>query len=283
MSAMRRVSTKSPCPVCKKPDWCLLGKDVALCMRVTSSRVKSMADGSVGYIHAIDGTPLPDYKPRRDEVEKYVTKKDFRAIMEEWYSTFGLDSLQFLSKQIGVTRQSLELLGCRKCPQVDTWGFPMMDGAGAVIGIRLRHIDGAKWAYPSSNNGLFIPSCPVSKTMAIVEGPTDVAAALTIGLYAIGRFNNCGGANMIIDFIKRNKISRVMVVADCDQDRIHEQTGQVMNPGISGAMNLAKMLPVPSCTVTLPCKDMRAFVKGGGTVKVFNAITSQLVWEKGHK
>lgn len=281
MSTMNRVSAKTPCPICKKPDWCLIGKDVALCMRAVSARPKTLRDGSLGYLHKLDGSPLPDYKPRREEVEKYVRKKDFAAIIEGWRKTYGLDSLTAAAKNLGVTKTALELIECVKSDAYDTWGFPMKDGAGSTIGIRLRSSNGQKWAYPGSNNGLFIPTCPPSRDLAIVEGPTDVAAALTIGLYAIGRFNNCGGSNMIIDFIKRNKIRRVMVVADCDQDRVVD--GRVANPGISGAMSLAKVLPVPSCTVTLPCKDMRAFVKGGGTVKVFNAIISQLVWEKGSK
>lgn len=279
MSAMRRVSKKEPCPVCKKPDWCLIGTTVALCMRVQSTRISIMKDGSTGWFHMIDGSPLPQIQPK---VEPHKHRQDMSAVVEDWRKTFGLTSLDHLSRTLGVTRQSLEILGCVKSPQHSVWGFPMMDAKRSTIGIRMRHENGNKWALIGSSNGLFIPSCAPSATMAICEGPTDTAAALTIGQFAIGKFNNCGGAQMIIDFIKLNKIRRVINIADCDQDRVSE-AGKVANPGISGAIGLADLLPVPNCTLALPCKDMRAFVQSGGNANILNSLTSQLVWRQPKK
>ena len=46
---MQRVSRKTPCPVCGKPDWCLVAEDgtAAICQRIKEGSVKSC--GNAGY------------------------------------------------------------------------------------------------------------------------------------------------------------------------------------------------------------------------------------------
>lgn len=244
-------------------------------MRVPSSRQKVLSDGSVGYFHPLDGFLMPTQyvKHAAKAVKRFV---DCEAMLAQWQAVFGNSSLLHLATKLGVSRRSLELVGCTKSPQSSVWGFPMRNSIGAVVGIRMRHENGAKWTAPGTSNGLFIPQVEVPSEIAICEGPTDTAASLTIGLYAIGRFNNCGGVTEIADFIKRNKVRRAFIIADCDDDRV--LAGRVTNPGISGAMNLAQALPIPTLTVALPCKDMRKFVNSGGELTTFHAITDQLVW-----
>lgn len=275
--ALERVGKKHPCPICQKEDWCMYGKSIAICMRVSSNKVKEFRDGSIGYIHVTDDSvkPLP-YVPLKPAHERQPM--NCQALLDEWLHRQGSSSLDYLARTLGVTRKSLELIGCVKSPQRSVWGFPMFDSARVPIGIRLRHEGGQKWSEPGSFNGLFIPDGEHPGTIAIVEGPTDTAAALSIGVWAIGRFNNCGGATMICDFIRRRKVKRAIVVADLDQDRVLNE--KVVNPGISGAVRLAELLPIPSVTVTLPAKDMRSFVQKGGNGMVFNSIVKPLVWKQ---
>lgn len=274
MSTMTRVSRSHPCPVCKKSDWCLMGTDVVVCMRVQSSRVKMFADSTIGWLHRRNGDPLPLPPPRK------AVQPDFNSgkLLQKWAVDYGFKSLNYLARTLSVSVEALEKLRCVKAPQHCVWGFPMYDGAGNIIGIRMRHENGRKWCEPGGHNGLFLPSGTVDRHIVICEGPTDTAAALTIGLYAIGRFNCCGGIHQIQDFVRRNHVKRAMIVADVDQDR--EINGQVVNPGITGAITLAEHLGIPSCTVTLPAKDMRDFVQRGGDRKTFLAITNQLVWSQ---
>ena len=273
MSTPQRVNKAHPCPVCAKDSWCMTGTDIIFCMRVASPRQKTFADGSTAYLHARNGTPLPRpvyLKPQESPI-------NCRLILEKWDLLYGTRSLEYLSKTLGVTRESLDMLGCVKSPQHSVWAFPMRDGLNYIIGIRLRHENGRKWCEPGSHNGLFIPQRinPQSE-LVITEGPTDCAAAISIGLYAVGRFNCSGGVYMINEFIKERRIGRVMIVADVDNDR--EINGVTVNPGIQEAMALSELLEVPSCTVTLPTKDMREFVSRGGTREAFNSIVSGLVW-----
>jgi len=277
MSVMQRVSAKNPCTVCKKTDWCIYGKDIAICMRVTSERHKMFADGSIGYLHALDGSVLHKLPPK-PEPKLYV---DSGKIHKEWGERYGFDSLHYLAKKLGVAKATLELIRCVKAPQHCVWGFPMHNGKGEIIGIRMRHENGRKWCEPGGHNGLFLPYCTPQKEVVICEGPTDLAAALHIGLYAIGRFNCSGGVTMINDFIRIQRIKRATIVADVDEDRIVGEA--VVNPGIQGAMNLMELIEVPSRCVTLPTKDMREFVVAGGDQKTFKSIADQNVWNEKRK
>lgn len=272
MSTMRRVTVKTPCLICKKTDWCLFGRDVSICMRVPSARPKQFSDGSIGYLHARNGGELPKLQPKAKVPVDFSSRKT----LDKWRVDYGLKSLVYLAKTLGVSVDSLEQLGCTKAPQHSVWGFPMSDGKGYVIGIRLRHENGRKWCEPGGHNGLFIPKHVPSKEIVICEGPTDTAAALTLGLCAIGRFNCCGGVNMIQEFIHDRGVRRATIIADVDDDR--EIGGVTVNPGIQGAIALANLLPIPTRIVTLPTKDIRAFVVGGGTLETFNAVASQIVW-----
>lgn len=48
---MQRVSRQNPCPVCGKPDWCLVAKDgsAAICSRIQEGSIKRCGDA--GWLH----------------------------------------------------------------------------------------------------------------------------------------------------------------------------------------------------------------------------------------
>lgn len=253
----------------------MFGKDIAICMRVASPRSKAFADGSIGYLHRMDGTSIPAYVPPVRAEKPYV---DSGRLHSEWAMRYGLDSLHYLAKKLGVSKDALHELRCVKAPQHCVWGFPMHNGKREIIGIRMRHENGRKWCEPGGHNGLFLPYCEPQKEVVICEGPTDTAAAIHIGLYAIGRFNCSGGVGMIQEFIKINRIKRATIVADVDNDRVIN--GAVVNPGIQGAMALGELLGIPNRCVNLPCKDMREFVTSGGDRTQFNSLANQIVWQK---
>jgi hypothetical protein len=68
----------------------------------------------------------------------------------------------------------------------------MCDGYGEVVGIRLRNERG-KFAVRGSRQGVFVAGVPAQKTLFVCEGPTDTAAAVDLGLFAVGRPNCCCG------------------------------------------------------------------------------------------
>lgn len=269
-----RVSRVHPCPQCLRPDWCGISDDGALicCMRVQSERPTKNG----GWLHASDAKrTLPIIFQRKPEP---TTELNVEQTLKEWKRTAcGNRSIDDLAKELGVSADSLRMLGCVYSDQIHVSGWPMRDGNNNYTGLRLRHKNGRKWSVKGSHPGLFLPQCEAQPEALVVEGGTDVAAGLTMGIFTIGRPSCNGGVNDLITAIKRLKIRRVSIVADCDNDKVRPN-GEVWNPGIQGARGLADLLPVPSRIVTLPVKDLRLFVKQGGTLALFSSIASQLVW-----
>jgi hypothetical protein len=144
----------------------------------------------------------------------------------------------------------------------------MLAGYGNVIGIRLRAMDGSKWAVKGSRNGIFIPRSPASYRCYICEGPTDTASALTMGLYAIGRPSCSGGGPEALQFLGRSLVREVAIIADNDE------------PGLRGAKMLQIQLPIRSAILILPCKDIREMLNRGGGRDEVEELASNLVWSQ---
>jgi len=233
-------------------------------MRTVSQRTKTLKGGEVAYMHP---HPDPDkraiFEPRPARKTPQVNVK---RVLNDWYRAYGNPGLDNLAKRLGVTLRSLEELEFQYAGSYhNTWGIPMKDGYGNYIGIRMRNLVGNKWAITGSQAGIFIPKLHAMRRMFIVEGPTDTAAGLTIGLYTIGRPSCSGGVTHIVDHVKRNNIQEVVLVSDND------------DPGIRGAKDLQQWLKVPSCILLLPCKDLREFIKFGDKSTI-DSMIEQLVW-----
>ncbi len=279
------VTKQNPCPICKHHDWtCRFGDKAVVCMRVESE--KPCASG--GWYHFY-GESKPTVIPKRKQEESPASQiVDWSKLIEKWKATgFQLASLGF---DLHVTTQSLISLGAKYAPEYNAWAFPMRDGDGKICGIRLRNLTGEKWAVRGSKQGLFVSENSSShsdndlsdnnlrfKTCYIAEGPTDTAALLSMGLFAIGRANCLHGAEQIKQTLKRLKIHQAVVVADNDDIK---KCGT--RPGIAGAVKLRKELGIKSVVwiPPSPCKDVREFLKRGGTAKQIESDIKNRIWTK---
>lgn len=257
---IKRVNKKNPCPICGKPDWCGYSENVVICMRVTSE--KESRNG--GWVHWLTDRPIRPY------IKPMVCERppNLMVLWRRWENKTNFNEVDALAENLGVDTTTLIAIGCAR--SLNAWAFPMKDAKGNLIGIRLRGDSGAKWAVKGSKQGLFIPSeypyCLDNGTSYIVEGPTDLSAAMTIGLYAIGRPSCLGQEEMIVDYIREKKVRRAVIVTDNDE------------PGLNGARKLQSKLPVKSCLWIPPTKDIREFVKLGGKVSTIENSIKDLVW-----
>src|SRR6516162_4322057 len=146
----RRVTKEHPCPRCGKPDWCVISKTTVLCMRVQSNRPSKGEAG--GWLHPLDTdrVELPPKEPKKPTI-------DAAQIISDWAERTKAEWVQAFAKQLGVSYTALACLGCCWSPGHRAWAFPMKDGHERTVGIRLRSVDGKKWAVPGSHAGLFIP------------------------------------------------------------------------------------------------------------------------------
>jgi len=84
-----RVNRRSPCPVCGKPDWCLISRDgkTAICARIGSE--KPAGNKGAGWIHVLENSmPLPPPKPRPASIQTAKAAPDvldtaYRALLAE--------------------------------------------------------------------------------------------------------------------------------------------------------------------------------------------------------
>lgn len=277
------ASRRRPCPICGKPDWCSVAADGAraMCMRVGEGAEHSivLAHG-IGYFHRLSGpvtprpfTPSPTPRPRFD--------LDFDTIITRWHET-ACRAPQELATQLGVDEVALRRLDAVWAADRNAWAFPMHDDRRTVVGIRLRGDDGRKFSLSGSHSGIFIPRGLESRPqLLIVEGPTDVAAALTLGFDAAGRPSCSGGAAHLANMLQVGRRRDVVIIADSDppsvatanQFNVLRLSGQLAasqleGPGRAGAKALAQRIVGVCRSLRIidvePQRDLRGWLLAGG-------------------
>ncbi len=205
-----RVTKSRPCPICERPDWCLIHKDgqKVVCARTPSQKLF----GEAGWVHDVDAAhaePI-EFKPRKQTIGIDVAGLAIRC-----EHALYPEALQSQADALGVSAESLKLLrmGWSKGDQAFT--FPMRSGAGDIVGIRLRNANAEKWSVRGGKEGLFYsPLRLAGETLYIVEGPTDAAAMLDMGFPTIGRPSCTGGTEHLLKMIRGHH--HVVIVADHD-------------------------------------------------------------------
>jgi hypothetical protein len=238
-----RVRRDMPCPICGRPDWCLIASDgdAAICARVESPYRR----GDAGYFHRLVGT-VPVVRRSVQIKQERACAAEIPVLAEQYRQAMTAEQYLSLSRELGVSAKSLIMLSTGFDGEAFT--FPMRNAEGHVIGIRRRFPNGKKICVTGSQNGLFIPDERTGiNPLLITEGNSDCAAALDFGFDAIGRPSCCGGVDLIRRYIHKLGYSRVIVIPDNDT----KVDGT--NPGLAGGYKLARAL-------RLYCPDIRVVV-----------------------
>ena len=153
------------------------------------------------------------------------------------------DMQEGLAFGLGLDGASFAALAVRYDAAKECMSFPMRTPQGEIPGLRYR--------------------------LVITEGPTDTAAALSLGLNAVGRSSCLSGVPLIRDLVHARQIRRVTIVADHDR------------PGMDGAHRLAAALPVLSRILVPPegIKDMRDWYRQGLTRTQFDEAANAIRWQ----
>lgn len=264
-----KVTRANPCGICQKGDWCTIGEKGRCCMRAESDR--PMSNG--GWFHRFDAD-APPYVHRPTPPKKTEPTPDFAGMMNGWRDQTPSKKLTEMAESLGVTSKSLWLLGATWVENKSVMAFPMYDerswGIDCVCGIRLRTMTGKKFAITGSKSGVFFPfrallSIDASR-LFICEGPTDTAALLSLGLFAIGRAS-CRGGVHIIQAIVDQLAQEVVIV--CDND----------SPGLAGADLLMKSIHKPVVKLIPPTKDIRSFVQKGASKALIDSMLKDMIWK----
>ena len=243
-------------------------------MRVPSDREGRQG----GWIHFLDD-PLPEVECKPKAV---IPPEECSALARKLYEhEKAAATRSTLADQLGVSVASLEAL--RVGWGVDYAGrewaaFPSRGADGQIIGSVRRYLDdGEKRTYPgTSNSGVFcLPEWwKTPGVILIVEGGSDVAAAASVGVSAIGRPSNQGGAEIVGEMVRLRAESRpVLVVAERDEkpdkrgirENCPADCSGCMHcwPGKAGAERVAEKLGVGWCFPPEGSKDFREALRSG--------------------
>ncbi len=274
-----RVSKSERCPVCQHPDWCRVFADGWVeCMRVQSDKPAK----SGGWMHWQSQLPVR-LTPPRPRCLPPPPAINATQLIREWQAATTPAQLEELAVGLGLSPGSMRAVGAAWAEPHSAWAFPMCDGYGNTVGIRLRNERG-KFAVRGSRQGIFTGAkCEVRSvkweaqtaraqpTLFVCEGPTDTAAAVELGLFAIGRPNCCCGGPEIRIYARRHSVRRVVLIADNDK------------PGLDGAKKVAAEIKLPFALYVPPAKDLREFLRLGGTRVLIENTLKGTIWRNGSK
>jgi hypothetical protein len=217
-----------------------------------------------GWLHSLDSKVIPFIPKSTPRAPRINASR----MLADWGRTNSLDRLREFAEKLGVQLFALMALGCTWAQPYNAWAFPMFDGRGCMVGIRLRSESGHKWAVAGSRQGIFVPQCDRKPRVYLTEGPTDTAAVISLGMFAIGRPSCQCGAIDVAATLEAFGAREAVIVADSDR------------PGLEGAQRLAGALPVPCCIYLPPTKDIREFVNMGGTRQMIENTIDGCRWQQ---
>jgi len=229
-----RVTRQKPCPICEKTDWCLVSADrtAAICPRVEIGSVKR--SGDAGWLHIIGDHGGGYVHPSHFEPRPPKPTKDHGKLAQA-LAAGGASKLPVLAVTLGVSLESLNRLGVGFSGVY--WSFPEQDATGKTIGISRRFENGDKRQLKGSSRGLTYADDwnAGDEPLLLVEGGSDTAAVLTMGLPAIGRPSNMGGVAYLAELL--DGFNRdIIVIGE------HDEKPDGRCPGRDGAISTATRL-----------------------------------------
>lgn len=286
MSAIWEHATKDrPCVICQKPDWCCFGDRAMKCMRIESAHPSN--DGGWYHFYTEDNRALALPIVRRQERKPVGVTIDFAKMFRRWQNETTAQQFIGHSELLGINIDSLCCLGACYAREYRAWAWPMKNAQNVIVGARLRSVQGIKWAVTGSRQGVFIPSDRLltsHKIAFVPEGPTDTAALLSIGLYAIGRPTALACHDVIKDALAALQIYSLVAVADNDDLKKKNLGSCEWRPGIEAAVKLRQAAGIRSCLYIPPSphKDVRSLIKAEGhrAKAIIEADLRTKIWNK---
>lgn len=268
MTQYMRVNKQTPCPICGKHDWCLIARDGthAICARTEHGGTFC---GEPGWKHKIDG----EVRTSGVQAVRERVQIDASAYCIAFERALSQEQLTASAKSLGVSPDSLVRLRMGWCNEYKAMTFPMWQ-RGMIVGIRVRTMDGDKFSIRDSQNGLFIPrGLNDSDMLLVVEGPTDVAAGLDMGIDTIGKPSDRACADELLRYLIRKRPEITVFVGENDKP-----TADGRIPGADAAReqcDRAREMGLVAVFVMPPKgKDLREWRSRGATKRMVQALVS---------
>jgi hypothetical protein len=233
------VTNNRPCPLCGGTSWCSRstgadGEQIIRCARtdVAPPGWRLIAEKpDHGNIYGEgEAKPPPGVKRKKSWAERH--EECVAAISRD------RDLLIELSESLDLSIEALVQLDVGWSKRDKAWTFPERDAAGNITGLNRRYRNGDKAVMKGGNRGIYFPRDFLERAdpVLVVEGPTDTAALLMIGITAVGRPNDRGGVQHLVRKLAGRE-RQTFVMGENDPN--HEQ---MRWPGLEGARSVAASL-----------------------------------------
>ncbi len=178
-----------------------------------------------------------------------------------------------LAEELGLPEWAMSCLpiGSVKDAGGPYWSLPEVDGDGEVIGMGRRYPDGRKLSMAGGQRGLTVPDkwddFDFGATLLLVEWPSDVLAARSLDLHALGRPSCVGGVEHLAAMLKRlpeNRRPMLVVVGEYDPKPDGKWPGRdgAVQTAAKSKSELGKGWVVRWALPPKGHKDLREFVRG---------------------
>ncbi|MEM6505450.1 MAG: AAA family ATPase [Planctomycetota bacterium] len=168
-----------------------------------------------------------------------------------------------LARELTVTTEALQKLGVTRNGM--SWLIPERDATGDVIGQAKRFDDGKKSFVAGGNRGLTYShpldnyaGASMADPVFVVEGMSDVAAGLSMGLDIVGRPSATGGAEHLIELLRDR---HVCIIAENDDNGAGQKGAKKIAEKIVGSVNTLRIVSPPK-----EYKDLRSWYAAPGGV-----------------
>ena len=255
-NGMERVTRHKPCTLCGGVDWCTKLTRYIWCMRTESNKPHPKG----GWLHPIKGAKLLPIPSRPMAVSDESLRDRWTPIALAAEKN-GLDRMPALAVSLGVSCASLQLLHVGYAEIGSSWcyTFPERNARGWIIGINRRletPINGKNKLFcRGGRRGLtYIDDWHKSHgPIFLVEGGSDCAAAISLGLCVVGRPSNVGGIEILIQLLRPHR-RKIVVLGENDhkakitvqQKNPHHEAScegcMACWPGKAGAIQTARAL-----------------------------------------
>jgi hypothetical protein len=256
------ATAANPCPVCKKPDWCLIAPDGSACLCQRTESAKRCGDA--GWLHKL-AEPVPP--PAKAKKSKPSKPTNWQAEAERFAKNLAgaPKYLEALAVKLGLpvaALDSIPLLGFRNCGSESVeFTLPEMNAEGTIIGIATRTEakgkKAKKWFIYGGKRGLTLPEGwrDLPGPVFVVEGPSDVLAMRAAGLKAIGR-PSCNSGRKLLAELFAGWEGEIIIVGENDEN----------GAGLKGAKLISRKLsedlarPVPFALPPDGSNDVRVWL-----------------------
>lgn len=194
-------------------------------------------------LRLVASRPAPQVPLERfaEECEKHQ-----KAATEDW--------LTDLANSLSVHPTSLKLLRCGHHQAIQCACFPMVNEIEQICGLRYRWPDGQKRARTGSKAGIFIPTTPAGTVLWICEGPTDTAALISLGIWAIGLPAARQSIDLAHAYVQQYRPQAVVAVSDAGQ--VGKASAAMIAQAVCKETQTTKILVPPD-----NAKDIRDWIK----------------------